>query len=345
MEASAIQSSASSAPLQAADLAELMRAFSEVTERLEATHQGLQSEVSRLRAELGEANVQLERSKRLSALGEMAAGIAHEIRNPLGAIGLYARLLEQDLAECPLAHAREMAGRIRQSVMGLDAIVSDVLDFSRDLRVQASEVEADELLERALETCCPGGVMPEGVRLSRHGVCRSVRVKCDAGLVHQALVNVIRNALEAMAEKAVGRPQESDGAHGVQVLTLGVERRTSRLSFGELEDRVALIVQDTGGGVPEDVRDRMFNPFFTTRRAGTGLGLAIVHRIVDAHGGVIRVHSVVDDSGRAGARIELVFHAAEGVKGAHLGDEGATGFETGTEPAVMRVGFARRHVA
>ncbi len=284
--------------VEAADLAELMRAFSDVTMRLEATHEGLRSEVSRLRAELGEANARLERSKRLAALGEMAAGIAHEVRNPLGSIGLYARLLEQDLVEQP--PLREMAGRIRRSVIGLDAIVNDVLDFSRDVRIEAVPSDAWELMDRALEACGMGVLGAEdemGVTIRRRGGDDAgITAKCDAGLMHQALVNVIRNALESMGE--------SPGTH---VLTLAVESRSG--------ETVSLAVEDTGGGIPPEVQDRMFNPFFTTRRAGTGLGLAIVHRIIDAHGGAVKVSNVRDESGRVGARVELIVPAICGTGG------------------------------
>jgi K+-sensing histidine kinase KdpD len=123
---------------------------------------------------------------------------------------------------------------------------------------------------------------------------------CDHGLIHQALVNVIRNALEAMAESPSG------GGDGSHELTIAVESRERRSSTGLFEPLVAMIVRDTGGGIPEHVQDRMFNPFFTTRRAGTGLGLAIVHRIVDAHSGAVRVMNITDGQGRQGAQIELL---------------------------------------
>ena len=322
-----------------ADLADLMRAFSDVTMRLEATHEGLRGEVSRLRAELGEANARLERSKRLAALGEMAAGIAHEVRNPLGSIGLYARMLEQDLAERP--SLREMAGRIRRSVIGLDAIVNDVLDFSRDLRIEATACDAWELLDRALETCCPGGTTPSGVSVRRVGeMGSSLIAKCDGGLMHQALVNVIRNALESMAETTCA----------ARVLTLGVERRAGGDGSGGEHSMIVLIVRDSGGGIAPEVRDRMFNPFFTTRRAGTGLGLAIVHRIIDAHdGGAVNVSNVRDEDGHVGAQVELIVPAEPQVATLHDAMRIETGDamdSTHNEPLALHAGFVqRRYVA
>jgi signal transduction histidine kinase len=116
------------------ELAELLGAFNDVTGRLQRTHERLQREVAGLKRELREANEQLSRSRRLAALGEMAAGIAHEVRNPLSSIRLYARMLEQDLADRP--DQRSIAGRIGAAVHGLDAVVGDVLNFARELRVR-----------------------------------------------------------------------------------------------------------------------------------------------------------------------------------------------------------------
>ncbi len=305
------------------ELAELLGAFNEVTGRLQRTHERLQREVAALKRELGEANEQLSRSKRLAALGEMAAGIAHEVRNPLSSIRLYARMLEQDLGDRP--GPRAIAGRIGAAVQGLDAVVGDVLNFARELRPRPECVAVSLLFDRALGACAGEGV---GV-----GVLRAVReenaegaggaeegggegtVFCDPALVHTALVNVIRNAYQAMAERARA------GGHE---LTL-----ESREEIGGDGVRgAALCVADTGPGVTEELIDRMFNPFFTTRAAGTGLGLAIVHRIVDAHGGRVAVRN--RSHGGGGAVFELFFPlpgVGEGMNGAAR--DGASDQETG----------------
>src|SRR5438874_11415481 len=114
-----------------------MASFNEVTSKLERTHESLRLEVARLQDELRQANEQLERSRRLAALGQMAAGIAHEVRNPLGSIRLYASLLEQDLGDRPAE--KEIAGKIAAAVQGLDGVVGDVLNFSRELKVSIQE--------------------------------------------------------------------------------------------------------------------------------------------------------------------------------------------------------------
>ena len=139
--------------------------------------------------------------------------------------------------------------------------------------------QLDELLDRSVSTCAAQIAQAE-VEVSID-VEAEVPLVADGDLMASALSNVVRNAVEAM--------QESDGAR--RCLALSVRRASLRCPDGELADRVVLSVADTGPGVAPETIERMFNPFFTTRRTGTGLGLAIVHRIVDAHGGHIRIQS------------------------------------------------------
>lgn len=270
------------------ELAELMGVFNEVTARLERTHADLRGQVARLQGELRDANEQLQRSRRLAALGEMAAGIAHEVRNPLGSIQLYAQMLREDLADRP--EQCETAGKIGGAVRRLNAVVGDVLAFSRDMTPRPSWCEARSLFDAALE----GSVREcAGVEVRRRG--DDAEVYCDAVLMNQALTNLVRNAVEAMADRSeTGRS-----------LTIAAEPK----AVGGV-DMVGLVVTDTGPGIPPEVVDRMFNPFFTTRHTGTGLGLAIVHRIVDVHGGRV----VVGDGPDGGARVELLLPAGAGAE-------------------------------
>ena len=271
------------------DLKHLMRAVNETTERLEGTHLALQQEVARLQAELAEANAQLRRSRALAALGEMAAGIAHEVRNPLASIGLYVQMLGEDLADQP--PQADLCTKVARAVDRLDAIVRDVLSFARDQRLSTRPCSARQLLDGALESC---GSALAAAEVSVEGPgpdADAVEIEADAGLVVQALANVIRNAAEAMAE--AGSPQRR--------LRLSAARQVRRVPQGGRSERVVLAVDDTGPGIPADVLERMFNPFFTTRQTGTGLGLAIVHRIVDAHGG----HVSVANRAAGGSTVEL----------------------------------------
>lgn len=278
-----------------ADLAELVSAFTSVTARLQSTHDSLRAEVARLERELGSAREQLERSRRLAALGEMAAGIAHEVRNPLSSIALYARLLRQDLEDG--TPRRALAEKIGRAVRAVDAVVGDVLSFARESRVRAEMVWANEAQSRAHEECAPE-FAALGVVVVRHDAARApLAVWADPGLLQRALVNVIRNAYQAMA----------DGPGATRVLELDAIAEPAPAGG----PRVVLRVRDSGPGVSPEVVARMFNPFFTTRAAGTGLGLAIVHRIVDAHGGVVRVRNAVAGPGPGGAVVELVLPGVE----------------------------------
>src|SRR5690606_32640981 len=185
-------------PVSPAELAERIAAFNEVTGRLQGTLEALRREVVRLQEELRDANEQLQRSKRLAALGQMAAGIAHEVRNPLGSIRLYARMLEQDLADRPAERA--IASKIAAAVHGLDCVVGDVLNFSRELKVRPQETEPEAILDRALEACWTAdAAAAQRIRVVRREASGGVsaRLVCDPVLMHQALVNLIRNALEA----------------------------------------------------------------------------------------------------------------------------------------------------
>jgi signal transduction histidine kinase len=277
-----------------ADLAELIGAFNDVTSRLSATHEQLQQEVSRLRAELSDANAELERSRRLAALGEMAAGIAHEVRNPLGGIRLYARLLEQDLEDRPeqLGIVRKLSGAAR----GLDQIVTDMLTFAREFRLSSGPGLASDLIEQSVAACQHDGVPGrDRVTLVRaYAEGPAVELVADQGLAVQALTNVVRNAYEAMAD---------DKAPSGRLVI------DARATIGEDGRPEAVIsIEDSGPGVSDETIARMFNPFFTTRATGTGLGLAIVHRIMDAHGGRVRVRNNTRGAdGPRGATVELVF--------------------------------------
>jgi signal transduction histidine kinase len=297
------------------DLAQVIRAYTQVTENLLHSYESLQGEVGRLQEQLASTDAQLQRSKRLAALGEMAAGIAHEIRNPLGAIRLYADMIAEDLgplaeaadgtppddvdagAPGPVGRSAEAAGKIVAAVRGLDAIVNDVLSFSRDLHPQRRALPVDSLFHRLLQAegaaLDAAGITVRCPRLEAGG--DDLMIDADADLLHQAMLNLVRNAIDAM---------ESGG--------------TLRLDAEPAGRRVQVQVADTGPGIPDEAIDRIFNPFFTTRSTGTGLGLAIVHRIVDAHGGTIAVHN--DATGGGGAVFTLDLPAAETMAG---GDDDA----------------------
>ena len=260
------------------EIMQLLNAYAKTAERLQSTHEALTSQVDRLRNELASANVEMQRSRRLAALGEMAAGIAHEIRNPLGAMQLYAQALCDDLADRP--DHQQLAQHVLAGVRNVNAIVTDVLNFARELKMRITEQPIAPILQQAVATVQP--------MMDQHQVtlaCPALEDDdifwhVDGTLLNQAIVNLMRNAVQAMPD---------GGEITVELVTR--------------EQDLEITIADTGPGIDAEAIDRIFNPFFTTRETGTGLGLAIVHRIVDAHGGTISV----DNDPAAGARFVLSF--------------------------------------
>lgn len=258
------------------ELGAIINAYNDVTERLKCSHERLVGETQRLREELAEKNRELARRQRLAALGEMAAGVAHEIRNPLAGIQLYASLLIKDLEGDE--RCRSLAERIDAGVRTLDGIVSDVLAFAGGAEPQRAAVPLADLA-----AACAASVEPARRRRGAEVIIDESVAACvlhaDAGQVQRALLNLLFNALDAAGD---------GGAVWVFV------------KDGEKAGTCAVHVADNGSGVPDELKDRIFNPFFTTKDSGTGLGLAIVHRIAEAHGGSI---AVMD---RAGGGAEMV---------------------------------------
>ncbi len=276
--------------LSTGDLAELMAAFTEVTAKLEKTHGQLRAEVSRLNAELHQANEALQRSRRLAALGEMAAGISHEIRNPLGSIRLYTNMLIEDLADLP--EQQQVVEKIGRAVRGLDEIVGDVLTFAREMKIHPHLCGTSALIDAAFEMCCAD---MRSMQIFRQDLeTDSFEIVCDPILIQQALVNILRNAAQANLT-----------SNGRQI-AVSVEPCKLQGAEQQVEGYI-FSIRDQGDGIPQQVIERMFNPFFTTRATGTGLGLAIVHRIIDAHRGKVEVrNNGSDGQGQTvGASVEL----------------------------------------
>ena len=302
--------------VSSSELGELFSAFNEVTNKLQETHERLTGEVVRLKGELRRANDELDRSRRLAALGEMAAGIAHEVRNPLGSIGLYAEMLTTDLVDRP--GECEIARKIRRVVSGLDAVVGDVLSFSRTMQVRRIEVGLPDAIDRAAESCRE--LLEGQARVEMKLAGRACEIEADASLLQQALVNVVRNAAEAAASNAGERSPAIEVRWGEAEL----------LTDDDGTPALSICVSDSGQGVTDEVRERMFNPFFTTRNIGTGLGLAIVHRIIDAHGGQIRVRNAEShESYPGGAVVELLLPSGSNQSEIHVtaGTSRASGSE------------------
>lgn len=263
------------------ELGRIILAYSEVTDKLQQSHSQLTQTVELLREQLSEKNRELERTNRLAALGEMAAGMAHEIRNPLGGIQLYASMLAQDLDDRPdsLLTVKKISGGVKR----LEALVSQVLHFTREIRASAVEIDLGDVVEQSIELASQQ-LLSRGVTCAANGP-RPMTVKADPLLIGQAVLNLVLNAAEAI-----------DGGGAITVSFGPPQTDTDARQF-------CLTVRDTGPGIPPLVLDRIFNPFFTTKESGTGLGLAIVHRVVEAHEGTISANNPEGGGARFDIRI------------------------------------------
>lgn len=257
------------------DLHEVLEMYNDVTQKLQISHEKLQNEVQRLRDQLEQKNKELELKNRLAALGEMAAGIAHEIRNPLGGIQLYASTLAAEVSDRPLA--AQLVSKISNGVKGLNILVSDMLAFTRDLNLNKRECDLADMLLAAVEMVMPT-LLQHKVKVEIDDGLTGLVMNADPKLMDRVLVNLIGNAAEAIGES------RSTG---------GLVRIFAR----PIKDVVELTIEDDGPGIPADVIEKMFNPFFTTKHTGTGLGLAIVHRIIEGHGGTIRAENLPEGKG------------------------------------------------
>lgn len=221
---------------------------------------------------LRQAQEDARRAERLAALGQLSAGLAHEIRNPLGVIKGSAEILNQKLSAAePLA--KELSGYIYTEVNRLSALVSRFLDFARPSQLNVSAEDLTSLLEKCLKTVAEQGAT-KNVQVVRDYAPALPRAVIDAELCEQVFTNLLLNACEAM-----------DG-HGQITIRIHPVR-----SGDTVPRELAVEIADTGPGVPAEMREQIFNPFFTTKKTGVGLGLAIVSKIVDSHGGSVKLTS------------------------------------------------------
>jgi signal transduction histidine kinase len=217
-------------------------------------------------AELRAAQDELVRKKQLTAVGELSAVVAHEVRNPLAIIAnAVATLRRSGLEDAD----RSMLLRILEEESSrLNHLVGDLLRYARPIDLERQLVNLRDLAERGLSLA--EGKIDLEVELREPEP--TLRVWADPNLVRQVIDNLVSNAIQAMS---------SGGELTVTLVNLDLDGVRG----------VEIQIQDTGEGMDTEVRARALDPFFTTRPSGTGLGLAIVHRIVDAHGGVLRFKS------------------------------------------------------
>jgi len=209
-----------------------------------------------------------QRGERLAAMGEMAAELAHEIRNPLGSIEIFASLLTRECA----GDARNWAENIRIGARSLNTIVSNMLHFTGPLSPVFAETNIHEIISE-LGNFCEPMIRQRDVRWVIELAADCSLIMGDRELIKQLVLNLIFNAMKAMP---------SEGSLAV---------RTRNITDKNQRQRMELRVEDTGVGIPPELLDKIFDPFFTTNKNGTGLGLSIVNQIVEKHSGEISVES------------------------------------------------------
>jgi signal transduction histidine kinase len=253
--------------------------FSQQSQHQTQLYRELAERLAETNRRLEQAQAEARRSERLAALGQLSAGLAHEIRNPLGVIKGSAEMLTQKL-QASDELARELAGYISTEVNRLGALVTEFLDFARPLHAEPRPANLIALLDRVLQIVADRFAGKQftvkqetgkPVRVERHYASGLPSVPLDESLCEQAFLNLVQNAYEAMED------------HG------GTLRVEVQLTTQNDREGVELRLADTGPGVPDELREEIFNPFVTTKKTGVGLGLSIVSKIVDGHHGSIHV--------------------------------------------------------
>jgi len=237
------------------DIGQLGRQFNEMTETLEQN-----------RAEIEELHSrEMSRAEHLATLGELAAGLAHEIRNPLAGIAGVVDVMGKELPST--SPSRAVIGDVKREVLHIQAILNDLLSYARPRPPAFHASDLNTTLEQAV-LLARQQIITKPIQISFEPCGDLPKVVHDPALIQQVVLNLLLNGIQAISGEG-------------QV----------RVSLSRENDEVVIQVSDTGRGIPQDALPRIFKPFFTTRREGTGLGLSLANGIVQAHGGRIEVTS------------------------------------------------------
>jgi two-component system sensor histidine kinase AtoS len=248
--------------------------FNETGERLELRYQSLLKETEELKEQLKMKDQEIKRAERLATLGETAAAIAHEVRNPLGAITLFLSLLRRDVEAMP--RTISLVDQIESSIESIDHVVENILQFSRGKPLLLAPLNIHSVIREQIE----------GFKSRMNG---QGNISCDLSgnpfiaanevAIRQIVHNLVMNALQATKNQGC-----------VQITVRDLR-----------DDQLEIVISDNGPGIPDAIRSTIFDPFVTTKNEGTGLGLAIVQQLVTQHQGSIRL----EDSEGTGFIIQL----------------------------------------
>ncbi len=226
---------------------------------------------------------QLSRAERLSTLGEMVAGISHEIRNPLGIIRSSSELLKKKMAGYDPSSS--IPGIIIEESARLNNIITDFLDFAKPRSPNLILCRIEDVLEKNI-TFLASQINEEGCIIEKHYDNNLPEITADPEMLYQAFLNILINAMQAMPE-------------GGKI----------HVEIGSSDNTVTIYFEDEGEGIPEDILEKIWDPFFTTKEKGTGLGLGIVKNIIESHRGSIQV----SNRPVCGARVKVEMPVKQGV--------------------------------
>lgn len=230
-----------------------------------------------------EMEEQMKRFDRMAAIGSLAAGLAHEIRNPLASLSGSIQMLKSELSlDESQSHLMEII--LRESER-LNALITDFLLFAHPPQTRPQPVEIDRILEETLELFSHSPSFHEGIRLIRSYPDQIGPVVVDPDQIRQVLWNLLINASQSLSNGGEIRVRLEKGNPSLWREALPF------FSSKESNPWVKISIEDTGTGIPPEEKEKIFEPFYTTKENGTGLGLAIVHKIVENHKGLIKVES------------------------------------------------------
>lgn len=227
--------------------------------------------------------------EKLAELGAMTSGLAHEIKNPLSTIGLNAQLLGENIDELALdtddkGRLQRRIGSLRREVDRLRGILTDFLEYAGELRLDLTRVDVNEVVGELVDFFLPQAEQNK-VRLRADLSPEPIEATIDVKHVKQALLNLMLNAVQAMSAANSNQARPADSRPRELIL------QTRRLREADKTEVVAIHVIDTGPGIPEDARAKIFTPYFTTKAGGTGLGLPTTRRLIEAHHGRLELHT------------------------------------------------------
>ena len=261
----------------------------------------LATSVNRMTERLLTERAHLVRVEKMAGIGRLAAGVAHEIGNPLGAINGYLHILRTSPADAP--EARDAVQGLERETARIDRIVRGLLDYARAKPLAPTEIDLNEMMRNVVELITLQGAIKH-VDVALHAAKQATTVVGDRHELEQAVVNLLLNAVDAMdghgtidiSVRQTARTEILSGARritdsGSRPLNPPTARALRWVEATRGDEFVSIVITDSGPGIPPDDRERVFEPFFTTKEPGkgTGLGLAIVARAIENIGGTIWV--------------------------------------------------------